>query len=77
MEYVERLMDAVDDCDTSNKEDLESLLHFLVEEAIAYQYIATETDKKLKEYITVAEYENWSRDISKELFRKSIDLSPS
>lgn len=76
MDYVEHLMTAVEQCDIDNTEDLEQLLHFLVREAITYQYLATETDEKLKEYITVAEYEDWSEEVTEELIRKNIALSP-
>lgn len=77
MDYIDHLKKRVELCDFDNDEDLEQLLHFLVGEAITYHYVATETDKKLKEYITVAEYDHWSKEVSKELLRKSIDLSPS
>lgn len=77
MDYMDFLKKRAENCDFDNNEDLEKLLNFLVSEAITYQYVATETDKKLKEYITVAEYDHWSKDLSKELLRKSIALSPS
>ena len=77
MEYIEYLAEAVERCDTSDTEDLEALLRFLVEEAINYQYMATEAEKKLKDYITVAEYERWTEEVSTELFRTSVERSPS
>ena len=77
MDYMDFLKKRAENCDFDNNEDLEKLLNFLVSEAITYQYVATETDKKLKEYITVAEYDHWSKKLSKELLRKSIELSPS
>lgn len=77
MEYIEYLMDAVESCDTSDTEDLEALLRFLVGEAISYHFISIKTEEKLKEYIPVAEYEHWSEEVATELFKQSIERSPS
>jgi len=76
MNYREYLHQHCESCNLTDKEDVTSLIQFLLKEATDYHDIAMVMEKELKNRMTANEFESWSNEMAKEKFKNDINAMP-
>lgn len=71
--FKEWLYNLCNQTDMSNEEDATMLVQTLARELKLYHAVAMRHEEKLKETLTAKEYEEYSAETSKELFREDLD----
>lgn len=62
------------DVDIDDKEEMLVTLQWLAKELIQYYYVISQYENKLKELMITKEFEEFSLNISKELFQQQVDM---
>ena len=75
--YKEHLFDVCNETDLTKQEDVTATIAYLAREAVMYHDVSMKMDDKLKELMSVKDFEAWSRQLAKESFLQEVEMSPS
>lgn len=68
------LFTILNDVDLTNAEETLVTMQWLAKELIQYYYVITQYENKLKELMITKEFEDFSLNISKHLFRQGVEM---
>ena len=72
--FREYLFNTLNDINLDDKEETTLTLQWLAKELIQYHFISIEYENKLKELMTAKDFDIFSEQIGKELFKQNIDM---
>lgn len=68
------LFTILNDVDLTNAEETLVTMQWLAKELIQYYYVITQYENKLKELMITKEFEDFSLNISKQLFQQGVEM---
>ena len=72
--FREHLFNTLNSINLDDKEEIVLILQWLAKELLQYHFISIEYEDKLKELMTAKDFDIFSEQLGKELFKQSIDM---
>ena len=76
MSYRELIFKTCVNTDLNNKEDVTSAMQYLTKEAVQNFELCGKMESKLKEIMTAKDFEEWSSETAREMFKAEVESMP-
>lgn len=74
MTYKEHIYNVCKNTDLENKDDCLETIRYLAKELMSYQELALVQEAKMKEIMTAKDFEEWSTQEAKKMFKREIEM---